>query len=279
MPAPSLSLIITTYNWPAALTLVLESVRTQRVLPLEVLVADDGSTGETRTLIKTLQSNFPIPLKHIWHPDKGFRAACIRNKAILQARGDVLVCVDGDCVLPAHFIARHRRLAEKGWFVAGSRILLSQTYTARVLAQTCMLPEHSIAILQMARQRHVNRWLPTLALPLGPVRKCTPYRWKGAKTCNLAAWKADILAVNGFDESFEGWGYEDSDLVIRLLRLGIKHKSGRFASFVFHLDHPEQSRDRAKENWARFMHIKAEGRLRAVYGLEEHAQTEHMGAS
>ena len=55
------ALVISTYNWPEALELVLKSVRTQIVYPDEVIIADDGSTDETKKLINKNQKNdFPV---------------------------------------------------------------------------------------------------------------------------------------------------------------------------------------------------------------------------
>jgi glycosyltransferase involved in cell wall biosynthesis len=88
---PTTSLVIATYNWPAALDLVLRSVRAQRMLPDEVIVADDGSGDTTRYVILAHQGDFPVPLRHVWQEDRGFRVAAIRNEAIRQ-RGATTSC-------------------------------------------------------------------------------------------------------------------------------------------------------------------------------------------
>ena len=80
------SLLIATYNWPEALSLVLESVQNQFVLPNEIIIADDGSKDETRQLIENFKRKTTIELHHIWQEDKGFRLAEIRNKAIAKAQ-------------------------------------------------------------------------------------------------------------------------------------------------------------------------------------------------
>jgi hypothetical protein len=116
----------------------------------------------------------------------------------------------------------------------------------------------------------VNRALPLLALPDGAFRKRAPQRWKGVKTCNLSAWRGDLLAVNGLDESYSGWGLEDSDLVIRLLRAGIRHKSARFAAPVYHLWHPEFDRGRLAENQRRLDEILASLRTEALVGVDQY---------
>jgi hypothetical protein len=120
-------------------------------------------------------------------------------------------------------------------------------------------------------RRDVNRVLPLLALPDGAFRKCTPSRWEGVKTCNLSAWRADLISVNGFDESYSGWGLEDSDLVIRLIHAGVRHKSARFAAPVFHLWHRENDRGQLAENRRRLQEILSSQRTSAVTGLDQYS--------
>ena len=120
-------------------------------------------------------------------------------------------------------------------------------------------------------RRDVNRLLPLLRLPDGHWRERNPQRWKGVKTCNMAVWRSDLLRVNGLDESFEGWGLEDSDLVIRLLHAGVKHKSARFAAPVFHLWHAENDRSRLARNQQRLDELLRSTQTRAVRGLDQYA--------
>jgi len=116
----------------------------------------------------------------------------------------------------------------------------------------------------------INRLLPVVSLPLGPLRKLAPARWRGAKTCNLAAWRGDLDKVNGLDESYAGWGLEDTDLVVRLLRAGVRSKSGRYACPVLHLWHREQDRGALAENARRLQAVLASDRIEAAQGLAGH---------
>lgn len=122
-------------------------------------------------------------------------------------------------------------------------------------------------------RNEVNRLVPLLTVPDWPFRKGMPNRWEGVKTCNLSVWRHDLVRVNGLDESYEGWGLEDSDLVIRLLRAGVKHKSARFAAPVFHLWHPEQDRSAMPENRARLEALIRSDRVWAEKGLDRY----HIG--
>jgi len=243
------SVIVTTYNWPQALRLVLQSLCSQSHADFEVIVADDGSEDQTAKLIQHYQRQNKISIRYCWQPDQGFRAAKIRNRAVAMARYDYLIFLDGDCVPRKNFIANHCKLAERGYFVSGSRVLLSQAFTQSVLSTKNEIHHYSLMRWLMLKwTRQCNRFFPLLTLPLGALRKRETMRWQGAKTCNLAMWRNDFLAVNGFDEQFIGWGFEDSDLVIRLQKNSVKRKSGKFFVPVIHCWHPEQSREKMLQN-------------------------------
>lgn len=264
------AVILTTYNRPDALAAVLEGYFAQDAHDFELIVADDGSTGETRALIEERARRAPFPLRHVWQEDRGFRAGAARNRALAATAAEYVIFSDGDCVPPAEFVGRHRALAEPGYFVAGNRILLAEQFTATVLR--AHLPIHRWRHGQWIAawfRREVNRLLPLFALPDGAFRKRSPRRWEGVKTCNLAVWRADLVRVNGFDETYSGWGLEDSDLVIRLTHAGVWHKSGRFAAPVFHLWHREWDRGRLPENQRRLDEILASRRIEALAGLRK----------
>ncbi|MCP9456695.1 MAG: galactosyltransferase-related protein, partial [Nitrospira sp.] len=232
---------------------------------------DDGSTEETAAVIRSFQRRGTVPLLHVWHEDQGFRAAAIRNRAVAAADADYIVFTDGDCVPSRRFVEAHKTLAEVGYFLSSHRMLLSERLTDRVLRNS--LPLHQWRWIDWAGQwmkRDVNRLLPLLRLPDGLFRKWAPNRWEGVKTCNLSVWRHDLVCVNGLDESYEGWGLEDSDLVIRLLRTGVKHKSARLAAPVFHLWHPEQDRSAMAENQVRLEALLRSDRVRAVKGLDRY---------
>ncbi len=118
-------------------------------------------------------------------------------------------------------------------------MLLSPTLTAAVLRDD-LRPEGVERIWWIGQRLRggVNRLAAVLRLPLGPLRKLRSRQWRGARSCNLAVWRSDLERVDGFDASFSGWGREDSDLLIRLLRYGLRRKDGRFATGVIHLWHP-----------------------------------------
>lgn len=273
-----LSLIITTYNRPEALRLVLQGVARQRLggvlqaAQVEVLVADDGSREDTRALVQERARDFPFVLHHVWHEDRGFRAGAIRNRAAIRAQGRYLVFVDGDCIPAPDFLRRHWQLAEPGWCVAGNRALLSERFTAEISAsQNSELLDWSAADGWRAHRRgEINKAFPLARLALGPLRKLSARDWKIFRTCNVAIWREDFERVNGFDEDFQGWGYEDSDLAVRLLRSGCRIKNGRFAALVYHLWHRENDRAQQAENWQRFLKVLQSDHVQARRGLNQY---------
>lgn len=250
MHNPFISVVVTTYNWPQALKAVLLALSAQSYRGFEIVVADDGSTSETAELIKTLRPLMSIPIQHVFQADEGFRAAKIRNKAIQAASGEYIIFLDGDCIPRPSFVKNHLHLAQKRKFVVGNRVLLTESFTQKMLAAALPLHQWSFARWIKTRlQGSCNQVLSFLTLPLGPLRILNAKAWRGAKGCNLGVWKADLQRINGWEERFQGWGYEDSDLVIRLIRAGVKRKSGRFATAVIHLWHKINDRTGERDNW------------------------------
>ena len=240
MSPVQVALLITTFNRPDALNLVFASVAKQSRLPDEVIICDDGSNQKTSGVITSWSRR--LPTRHVWSSDMDFRAALTRNLGILKSRSEVLVFVDGDCLLPPYFVEQHVKLVEPGFLVSGGRHLLSVEQTNSVLSGTL---EHSAVF---------NHWKFS-SWPLGPLRNLSSKNWEGVRTCNLSVYREDALRIAGFDESYVGWGREDSDFVVRLIHSGVKIRSGRLAACVAHLYHPESPRDRLSVNDQRFIEV------------------------
>lgn len=263
-----ISVILTTYQREDALDAVLRGLARQTDRDFEIMVADDGSGPQTRELIGRRAADIGVRLEHVWQEDRGFRAGEARNRAVLASRGGHCIFLDGDCIPRPDFVAAHRTLAEPGWFVTGNRVLLSRELTERILAEAAEVERWSLsAFTALRRHRKINRLAPLLSLPLGPLRKLRSRAWRGARSCNLAVWRRDFDAVDGFDATYSGWGLEDSDLLIRLLRAGIRRKDGNFATGVLHLWHPENDRSLLPDNQRRLDAIAAADRVRSMVGL------------
>ena len=265
----SLAVIITTYNRPDALSAVLAGYLAQRDSNFEMIVADDGSTSETARVVAQYKARADFKITHVRQEDRGFRAGAIRNRALAGSSADYIVFSDGDCIPLPHFIAQHRRLAEAGWFLAGNRILMNEPFTRQVLGQGLSIHGWTARRwLTAAMTGQINRFIPLWPLPVAAsLRKIPARRWEGVMTCNLSAWRSDLLQINGFDESYSGWGLEDSDRVIRLLRSGVNRKSARFAAPVLHLWHRDNDRGGLAENRRRLQDLLHSKRVSAEQGV------------
>ncbi|MGI8555206.1 MAG: glycosyltransferase family 2 protein [Pyrinomonadaceae bacterium] len=235
------SLIITTYNREDALEATLQSALAQTALPDEIIIADDGSRSATKELIERYQKKSPISIIHCRQPDKGFRAAQIRNKSIAAATGEYIIIVDGDLILHPEFVKDHKTHAHRNNFIQGSRAWLSEAKTKNELAKNnAAAPPSIFAVGNRANAVH-SRFLSKL------FSKNVNYE-RGVKSCNMSFWRDDCLLVNGFNEDFTGWGREDSEFVVRLLNNNIKRINLRFGAITYHLFHPHNSRENLSRN-------------------------------
>ncbi len=271
-----ISVIVSTYNRPDALRVVLDGLLRQTDRHYEIIVADDGSGPPTRAVVEEFAAKSPVPLHHVWHPDDGFRLSAIRNKGILQAKGSYLIFLDGDCVPQTDFVARHRMLSRPGMMMTGSRILLGEKLTAQVVKGLPILDQGPAFWLAQRASGEVNKILPLFfRLPDMAQRLVPGFKWRGIKGCNLAAWRSDIEKVNGFDETFTGWGHEDADFVARLHNAGVSRKKGFWSTEVLHLWHREAKRDQESPNRQKVLRRMESREMRAERGLSESSLTAH----
>jgi GT2 family glycosyltransferase len=236
---PAVSLVITTFNWPIALNLVLQSVSKQNLMPSQVIVVDDGSSANNRSVIASFDKNLPIEI--VWQDNRDFRAARARNLGLSRVKHEYVIFVDGDCLMPSNFIQQHLKLAQRRKIIAGSRFLINEKETQRLLQK---------ADVKGSLHKFTNYKFKLLAL--GSLRDLNQKSWETVRSCNFSMYKDDILEIGGFDESYIGWGREDSDLVVRMLKNGATIRSGRFAACVAHLYHQELSRDQLSVNDVKF---------------------------
>ena len=231
--ATMISVILSTYNRPDALRVVLRAYDAVEEVDFEVVVADDGSTSETADVIREVGKAVRYPLRHARHDDSGFRLAAARNLGVRAAVGEVLLFTDGDCVPFPDSLVAHKYSCRPGWASAGARLLLGAENTSDVLAVGECLPERFRRDRQsirrrLRRARLKNRMYRLTRLKVRP--KLT--------TANAAVHRDDFERVNGFDERFEGWGYEDEDLARRLRRIGVRTADSTVESVMLHLFHP-----------------------------------------
>jgi glycosyltransferase involved in cell wall biosynthesis len=271
MTVPSIvSVVITTYNRSDALLAVLAGLARQTDRNFEVVVADDGSREEHQRALRESALARELKVVHVWHPDVGFTASKVRNRGVAAARGDYIVFMDGDCVPEVDFIARHKQLAQPGHFVNGSRVLLSPELTERVIAGREQICGRGAGFWLSQRMRgQASKLTHLLRLPGNFLRVKRNFYWKGIRSCNMGVWRSDYERVDGFDESFVGWGHEDADFVLRLHHAGVARKNGFCATEVFHLWHKEAARDQESLNARTVRERVHSGIVRAVSGYAQ----------
>ena len=251
-----LSVILSTYNSPDWLEKSLWGYYAQSHRNFELLIADDGSNDDTRCRIDWLRNRTDMTVRHIWHEDQGFRKCTILNRAIEAATADYLVFSDGDCIPRWDFLETHARLARLGTFLSGGLFRLPMCVSRRIERDDIV--SRRVTDLRWLRSAGVPRTpkLLKLASP-GPwshwLDRLTSTRatWNGH---NSSGWKADLLAVNGFDERME-WGGEDRELGERLVHLGVRPVQVRYRAVCVHLDHDrgyvrEDALARNQQIWA-----------------------------
>lgn len=240
-PKMKSALLISTYNWPEALKLVLKSVLNQTKSVDEIIIADDGSGEETRLVINDFKLISNVPVKHVWQNDQGFRKAKILNKAIASSIADYIIEVDGDCVLNKNFVKDHLRMSERKVFLYGSRVNILEKFVSSVLK--CQKTNFSFL------SKEIKNRTRTIRIPLlSKFYKKRTNLSKKLRGCNISFWREDLIAVNGYNEDFEGWGREDSELFLRILNLGVKGRRLRFGGIVYHIWHKEKSKSKISVN-------------------------------
>ena len=248
-PLPLISVVVTTYNRSEALVPVLAALARQSDQHFEIIIADDGSKAAHQARVARCAKDLGVRITQVWHPDVGFTAARVRNLGVAASAGHYLVFLDGDCVPERDFIAQHRRLMESDCFVNGSRVLLSPALTQSVISGDVTLSGRGAGFWLKARiSGAASKLTGLIRLPDGAYRKHPNFVWKGIRSCNMGVWKQDFERINGFDESFVGWGHEDADFVLRLHNSGLVRKNGFCATEVYHLWHKESNRDMENAN-------------------------------
>ena len=262
----SVGLIISTYNWPDALNVCLLSVINQSIMPDEIIIADDGSTNETKVLIENFIKEHNLKnMFHIWHIDNGFRLAEIRNKAINFSTSEYIIQIDCDIILHPHFIKDHLNLAKPNYFTTGSRLLLNKKITNKILKSK----KYNFNLLRW----HGQNFLNTIRIPFITNLIKNKYKTSGknylyVKGCNMSFWKKDLEKVNGYNLDFIGWGKEDSEIALRLLNAGVQKQFIKFGGIQYHLFHPFASREKEEFNNNLLKEAKIKNDTYCINGLK-----------
>jgi glycosyltransferase involved in cell wall biosynthesis len=267
----TLSLVVSTYEWPEALDAVLRGLAAQSDRSFDVVVADDGSGSETERIVARWRDVFGTRLVHAWQPDEGFRLARVRNLGAANACGSHLVFIDGDCIPRRHFVAAINRGLIPGWFLAGTRVQLSEELSHAILRDRVPIGSWSVVKLAARARRGIRGW-----------RHLTPRDRRRAWRAKLPDFaprgnsygfctgvaRADFELVNGFDTRFVGWGDQEVDLAVRLRRSGLRCGYAGPPSVLLHLWHPSHVPEDRPTWWLLQETIESD-RTEAIEGYRE----------
>lgn len=264
----TVSVVVSTYNWPEALELCLLSIANQTVLPNEVVVGDDGSRDDTRRLIERMRPQLPYKLIHVWQEDKGFRLAAICNRALARCTSDYVIKIDQDIIMDPHFVEDHIRHAERGYYISGSRAKLTEPFTKKILAsKNYKLSPFTCGVIRKFNAMRIP-WLTKFF-----------YKYmlnKLDRGCNMSFWRDDLYAVNGYDGDMVGYGNEDIDLSARMRALGVKKRTIKFSCIEYHIWHKETESKFDDELRSRNIALResnsATGRIRIENGIDKYLE-------
>ncbi len=268
------SLFVTTYEMPRHLELVCAGLLRQSNRNFEVLFCDDGSGEATAQVIQKFTRDSGIPTQHLWQEHQGFRKCRILNRALERAQGDIAVFLDGDCVPHQHYVRDHLEHQEKGYYLAGRRVelgkRLSENLTLEMVSQgffNSPKPQFIWSVLR-GDSEYLNRSIRVTWHPLRKLLKMD--RIVDLKGCNYSVPRKALEEINGFDEVYEGYGREDTDVELRLQNLGLKIKSLKGLALQFHVWHPRRTFTPAND--ARLEEIIKSGRVRCERGLRNSSE-------
>lgn len=260
------TLITSTYNFPQSLRLCLDSILCQTVLPDEIVIADDGSTEETQNVVRAFCQKTTIPVKHVWQENHGFGKTKAMNKGFAVCTGDYIIQIDGDIIMERHFIEDHLRYARQGTFLCGSRSRIQKEYTERLFQGEKL----SLGFCHAGLDDRLNALRCSLLTPFF-------MDYKHLRGCNMSFWRQDILDINGYDEIFNVYGYEDEDLQNRLERIGKKKVFIKFMCIEYHVYHPEHPTKRNLSDTRKIIDRNNDASLiRPEHGISDHIHEHNL---
>ncbi len=269
----SVGVIISTYNSPEWLRKVLLGYACQSRRADRIVIADDGSRDDTRAMIEEMDARYDLNITHVWHPDDGFQKSRILNKAIVAADGcQYLIFTDQDCIPRADFVEVHVRNAQPGYMVSGGYFKLpldishaiefDDIETGRAF-ELKWLRRNGLKCNFKCTKLMKCRWLRALLNVVTPAKAS----WNG---CNSSGWRADMLAVNGFNEQMQ-YGGQDREFGERLANMGIRSRQRRYSAICLHLDHkrPYKTKESVDKNVAIRKNTRRKKIVETPYGINQ----------
>ncbi len=240
------TIVISVYKDTESLDLILESLSNQTIIPNEVLISEDGNSVEMSEYVAIAKNRYKnLDITHLFQEDIGWRKNIALNKAVMAAKYEYLIFIDGDCVPFDNFIENHVKQAEKKIVLAGKRVELGENITKEIRSKKLTVSKLTnnywffLPKLIKDKTRHLEDMLhvsyKSFLVPI--IRKEVNY----IIGCNWSAFKEDILTINGFDETYTLPSVgEDVDLGWRFRGLGIELKSCRHNANLVHLYHKKR---------------------------------------
>lgn len=232
----TVGVVVSTYNQPTMLRLCLEALACQSHRADEIIIADDGSTQATAEVVKQFAARLPI--KHIWHEDRGFRKTEILNRAVMAATADYLIFIDQDLLARNDFISRHYRAARPDRFVSGGAVKITEQLSSLITEQDIrrglIWQKKWIVSHGMPWNRKMNK-LSENKLYCRLMNNITPTHatWNGGDS---STWREAIIQANGFDTRMR-YGAEDREFGTRLENAGLSGIQRRYGLALIHLYH------------------------------------------
>ena len=267
------TVILSTFKQPLHLRRALCGYLFQTRPPDELIVADDGTNEDNREILRDFGARAPFAVRHYRHEHDGWRKNAIVNRAIAGTSSDYIILSDGDCIPRPDFIAAHERNARPKTFLAGGDYRLPQNVTDAITAAHIEsgavfrrdfllglgLPPKTKRV-KLTISPHWGRWLDALNV--------SPARWGGS---NASTWRADLLAVNGLDESFTAPCKDDVEMGERLRNLGLATRHIRYQAICLHLNHSREYWREGEniENLSKLGETVRTGRTRTARGIAE----------
>jgi len=245
-----IAVIVSSFNRPQYLALCLRALARKRRPPDEIVVADDGSTPDNTERLREVCAAAVPAAQFVTHVHRDFRLAATRNLGVRASSADYLVFTDCDVVLGPEALAVHAAAARPGRFLVGDRAWLGEQATRAALDRPESVDafdalwrasdRYHMDIVQRRFRRHQWQRLFHMSQRHKPQ----------ILGCHFSLHRRDLERVNGFDEKYVGWGYEDDDLSARLYMARCASHSVIGASRAVHLWHPSGSgaQDRRSPN-------------------------------
>jgi glycosyltransferase involved in cell wall biosynthesis len=246
MSTPDVSVIITTYNTPRFLEFCLLGYGRQTAPDFELVVADDGSTGETREVIERFSNDTGREIKHVWQEDRGYRKCHILNKGIRASTGRYLVFADGDCVPHSKFVEDHLAGRRDKTAVTSRRVKWGKRFTEGLTRQyiaSGAYESFDLRLISSFLLFDTKRLTRGVRITNPPLSRLLNLHSKLLSGCSFSIDREGIEAINGFDEEYEGPGFgPDRDVHMRLETLGYRVGSLMYKALQYHMYHPEVRR-------------------------------------